>query len=97
MAWTTTLLVATSPFAVYYDTEARMYSLVILLSALGILAYCAVLRRPSVWNAGGACRRHGRTALQPLLGAVLRGGDGRRHGVGGAVRTPSRAIAVWHC
>ena len=52
VAWTTTLLVATSPFAVYYDTEARMYSLVILLSALGILAYCAVLRRPSIWNAG---------------------------------------------
>ena len=35
----------------------------------------------------GARRRDGGTALQPLLGAVLRGGDGRRHGVGGAVRT----------
>ncbi len=51
VAWTTTLLVATSPFAVYYDTEARMYSLVILLSTLGVLAYVAILRRPSLANA----------------------------------------------
>ncbi|MGO9581663.1 MAG: hypothetical protein ACLP36_02540 [Acidimicrobiales bacterium] len=50
-AWTVTLLVATSPFAVYYDTEARMYSLVILLSTLGVLAFVAILRRPTVWNA----------------------------------------------
>lgn len=50
VAWTTTLLVATSPFAVYYDTEARMYSLAILLSALGVLAFIAVLRRPTIWN-----------------------------------------------
>jgi hypothetical protein len=51
VAWTTTLLVATSPFAVYYDTEARMYSLVILLSTLGVLAFVALLRRPTIWNA----------------------------------------------
>ncbi|HLN05595.1 MAG TPA: hypothetical protein VK217_04920 [Acidimicrobiales bacterium] len=50
VAWTTTFLVATSPFVVYYDTEARMYSLVILLSTLGVLAYVAVLRRPTFWN-----------------------------------------------
>ncbi|MGA3352834.1 MAG: glycosyltransferase family 39 protein [Acidimicrobiales bacterium] len=50
VAWAATLLVATSPFALYYDTEARMYSLVILLSALGVLAYVAILHRPSVWN-----------------------------------------------
>ena len=41
---------ATSPFAVYYDTEARMYSLVILLSSFGVLAFTAVLRRPTTWN-----------------------------------------------
>jgi len=51
VAWTATLLVATSPFAVYYDTEARMYSLVILLSTLGVLAFTSVLRKPTVWNA----------------------------------------------
>ena len=50
VAWTTTLLVATSPFAVYYDTEARMYALVILLSALGVLAFVAVIREPTIWN-----------------------------------------------
>jgi hypothetical protein len=50
VAWTATLLVATSPFAVYYDTEARMYSLVIALSSLGVLAFIAVLRRPMVLN-----------------------------------------------
>ena len=50
VAWTTTLLVATSPFAVYYDTEARMYSLVILLTTLGVLAFIAVLRRPTIAN-----------------------------------------------
>ena len=48
VAWTTTLLVATSPFAVYYDTEARMYSLVILLTTLGVLAFVAVLARPTI-------------------------------------------------
>ncbi len=51
VAWTATLLVATSPFAVYYDTEARMYSLVILLSTLGVVAFVAILRRPTPWNA----------------------------------------------
>jgi hypothetical protein len=62
VGWTTTFLVATSPFAVYYDTEARMYSLVILISALGILAYVAILRRPTLWNAA---------ALAVLTGGLL--------------------------
>ena len=51
VAWTTTLLMATSPFAIYYDTEARMYSLVILLSALAVVAFAAIMRRPGVLNA----------------------------------------------
>ena len=51
VAWTAALLMATSPFAVYYDTEARMYSLVILLSSLGVLAFTAVLCRPTTANA----------------------------------------------
>jgi len=50
VAWTTMFLVATSPFVVYYDTEARMYSLVILLSTLGILAFISILRKPTIWN-----------------------------------------------
>jgi mannosyltransferase len=40
------LLLATSPFAVYYSSEARMYSLVILLVLCGVLALDDYLRRP---------------------------------------------------
>ncbi len=43
-------LVATSPFAVRYDTEARMYSLVALLTLLGFLALDRSLRRPRAGN-----------------------------------------------
>lgn len=39
---------ATSPFAVYFATETRMYSLVILLVALGIGAVMALLDKPTV-------------------------------------------------
>jgi hypothetical protein len=46
-AWAVTLLLAVSPFAVYYDTEVRMYALVLLLGTLGVLAVCSILRRPS--------------------------------------------------
>src|ERR1700723_2888864 len=38
VAWTTVVLLASAPFAVYYATEARMYSLVILLTGCGFLA-----------------------------------------------------------
>ncbi|MGH9296657.1 MAG: glycosyltransferase family 39 protein [Acidimicrobiales bacterium] len=47
VAWSVTLLLASSPFAVYYDTEARMYGLVLLLGTLGVLAWTFVLARPS--------------------------------------------------
>jgi mannosyltransferase len=40
------LLLATSPFAIYYSTEARMYSLVMLLILCGLLALDGYLRRP---------------------------------------------------
>ncbi len=46
-AWSVTLLLASSPFAVYYDTEARMYGFVLLLGTLGVLAVTSLLRRPS--------------------------------------------------
>jgi hypothetical protein len=39
---------ATSPFAVYFATETRMYSLIILLVAAGIAAVMALLSRPTV-------------------------------------------------
>ncbi|HEY1467185.1 MAG TPA: glycosyltransferase family 39 protein [Acidimicrobiales bacterium] len=44
------LLVATSPFAVRYATEARMYALVALLTVLGYLALDRALRKPGPGN-----------------------------------------------
>jgi uncharacterized membrane protein len=52
-AWAVTLLVASSPFVIYYDTEARMYGLVILLGTLAILAFLSLLRNPTAWKALG--------------------------------------------
>jgi len=49
-AWAAMLLVGTSPFAVHYDTEARMYSLVALLTVLGFLALDRTLRNPRAGN-----------------------------------------------
>ncbi len=48
--WAAMLLVASSPFATRYDTEARMYSLVVLLTLLGFLALDRSLRRPGFGN-----------------------------------------------
>ena len=49
-AWAAMLLVASSPFAVRYDTEARMYSLVALLTLLGFLALDRALQAPRAAN-----------------------------------------------
>jgi hypothetical protein len=49
-AWGATLLVASSPFAIRYDTETRMYSLVALLTVCGFLALDRALRRPRPGN-----------------------------------------------
>ena len=46
VAWAALLLVATSPFAVCYDTETRMYALVALLTVLGFLALDRSLPAP---------------------------------------------------
>lgn len=46
-AWYAVVLLAASPFAVRYATEARMYSLLVLLTALGVLAVDRALERPS--------------------------------------------------
>jgi hypothetical protein len=47
VAWASVLLLAASPFAIRYATEARMYALVILLVYVGYLALLRVLDRPS--------------------------------------------------
>jgi len=49
-AWAVLVLLATAPFAVYYATEARMYSLVMFLTACGFVALERVLRRPRPGN-----------------------------------------------
>jgi uncharacterized membrane protein len=49
-AWAAMLLVATSPFAIRYDTETRMYSLVVLLTVLGFLALDSAVRHPRAGN-----------------------------------------------
>jgi mannosyltransferase len=48
--WAAMLLVTTSPFAIRYDTEARMYSLVVLLTVLGFLALDGSVRGPRPGN-----------------------------------------------
>jgi uncharacterized membrane protein len=50
VAWGALVLLATSPFAVRYSTEVRMYSLVALLTVLGILALDRSLVRPRFGN-----------------------------------------------
>ncbi len=50
VAWVTLLLVASSPFAIRYGTENRMYALVVLLTLLGFLAITSVLSRPRPAN-----------------------------------------------
>jgi mannosyltransferase len=49
VAVTAALLMAASPFAIQYGTEARMYSLVVLLTVAGWLAFDDLLRRFS-WS-----------------------------------------------
>lgn len=52
-AWAGVLLFATSPFAVRYATETRMYALLMLLVVAGWLAWQQVWRRPGPLAAGG--------------------------------------------
>lgn len=49
-AWGVLVLVASAPFAIYYGTESRMYSLVMLLTALGFLALIRAMRTPRPGN-----------------------------------------------
>ncbi len=50
VAWSALFLLASSPFAVRYSTENRMYSLVIFLTLVGYLALVSVLHRPRPAN-----------------------------------------------
>ena len=46
VAWAALLLLASSPFAVRYATETRMYSLVVVLVLIGYLAMTELIERP---------------------------------------------------
>ena len=46
VGWAAVILLAVSPFAVRYATEARMYSLLVLLVLVGYLAVTELLERP---------------------------------------------------
>jgi 4-amino-4-deoxy-L-arabinose transferase-like glycosyltransferase len=50
VAWTLLVLLASAPFAVYYATESRMYSLVILLTGCGFLALQRAVTKPRPAN-----------------------------------------------
>jgi len=50
VAWVVLVLLASAPFAVYYGTEARMYSLVMLLTACGLLALGRAVEAPRPGN-----------------------------------------------
>jgi mannosyltransferase len=50
LAWTTLVLLASAPFAVYYATESRMYALVILLTGCGFLALGRAVDKPRPGN-----------------------------------------------
>jgi hypothetical protein len=50
VAWVTLLLLASAPFAIFYGTEARMYALVMFLTACGFVALERALDKPRVGN-----------------------------------------------
>jgi mannosyltransferase len=60
-AWIAAALMFASPYAIRYATEARMYSLEMLLVATGIIAFQRAMEKPSV----------GRLAVVALLVALL--------------------------
>lgn len=52
-AWLALVLIASSPFALRYATEARMYSLVVLLTAIGVVLLNAFLDQPTTPRMAG--------------------------------------------
>lgn len=62
-AWAAALLLASSPFAIRFATEARMYSLLMFLTLLGYLALAAVLDRPRPSSVAGLAVVSGLLAL----------------------------------
>jgi mannosyltransferase len=61
VAWLTVLVLATSPYAIRYGTESRMYALVMLLVFAGYLAVLRAVERPTL----------GRLAVVAVITALL--------------------------
>jgi mannosyltransferase len=101
------VLLATSPFAVRYSTEARMYSLVMLLVACGWLAVRVALDRPTPLRLAAVALVAGLLALTHywafyLLAAVglllvvaWRRGDGRAARVLGGLLAGGLVFLPW--
>jgi len=51
LSWLSALVMATSPFAIRYATETRMYALEMLLVAGGLLAFQRTIERPTIGRA----------------------------------------------
>lgn len=62
-AWAALLILASSPFALHQATQARMYSLLVMLSLLGFLALTRVLQQPTVVATAGLAVVSGLLAL----------------------------------
>jgi hypothetical protein len=76
VAWSTLLLFASSPFAVRYSTENRMYMLIVVLTLVGYLLLDSALKRPSPLRLGAVTLVTGLLLLSHywtlvLVGAVL--------------------------
>jgi len=57
------LLLASSPFAIRYGSEARMYALLTFLALAGYLAVCSALERPTLLRLAGVAAASGLLAL----------------------------------
>ena len=97
-SWTAVVLVASSPFALRYATEARMYSMVVLLTAAGVVLLNAFLDRPTTPRLAGLMLISGALVLTHywslyliaalLLVLALRAERAKPH-ESGSVRFPS--------
>lgn len=53
LGWTSVLVVASSPYAIRYSTETRMYMLTMVLVLLGYLAVWRATEKPTFWPLSG--------------------------------------------
>ena len=71
-AWLTVIVLATNPFLIRYATEARMYTLEILLVACGIIAVPRALEQPTLGRLACVSLVTARARLHAVLGVLPR-------------------------